>query len=87
MPSYYVYLEDENGKLHPFDTEPLRAASREDALKIVMGGSLWLSPEESRQVETMELVRRFDEQAERDDEPGSDAIVVEEIPGWRRRLP
>jgi hypothetical protein len=35
----------------------------------------------------MELVRRFDEQAEWDDEPGSEAIVVEEIPGWRRRLP
>jgi hypothetical protein len=52
-----------------------------------MGGSLWLSPEESRQIEAMELIRRFDEQAERDDEPGSEAIVVEEIPGWRRRLP
>lgn len=39
MPSYSVYLEDENGKLHPFDTEPIRAASREDAMKTAIGGS------------------------------------------------
>ena len=87
MPVYLVWLEAEDGRRHLFDTEPIEAESQEDALKIVMGGSLWLSPEESRQVETMELVRRFDEQAERDDKPGSDAIVVEEIQGWRRRLP
>jgi hypothetical protein len=69
VPFYLVWLEGEDGRRHLFDLEPIEAESQEDALKIVMGGSLWLSPEESRQVETMELVRRFDEQAERDDEP------------------
>jgi hypothetical protein len=82
-----LYLIGHDGRGHFSDAEPIRAATAEDALKIVMGGFLWLSPEEARQVETMELVRRFDEQAERDEEPGSEAIVVEEIPGWRRRLP
>ena len=57
----------------------MEAESQEDTLKIVMGGSLWLSPEESRQVETMELVRRFDEQAEQDQEPGSEAILVVKV--------
>jgi hypothetical protein len=69
MPSYCAYIDDQHVKLHPFDTEPIRAASREEAMKIVMGGSLWLSPEESRQVETMELVRRFDEQAIAEEHP------------------
>jgi hypothetical protein len=84
MPFYLVWLEGEDGRRHRFDLDPIEAESQENALKIVMGGSLWLSSEESRQIETMELVRRFDEQAERDDEAGSEAIVVEEIPGWRR---
>ena len=37
MPAYYVYLEDENGKLHPFDTEPIEAESEEESWKIVGG--------------------------------------------------
>ncbi len=84
MPFYLVWLEDEHGKIHPFDTEPIRAASREDAMRIVMASSLWLSPEESRQIDTLELARRFDEQADQDDEPGSEAIVVVEIPAGGR---
>jgi hypothetical protein len=40
MPSYCAYLEDEHRKLHPFDTEPIRAARREEAMRIVMGLSL-----------------------------------------------
>ena len=41
-------------------------------------------PEESRQIDTLELVRRFDEQADQDDEPGSEAIVVVQIPAGGR---
>ena len=52
------------------------AQSEEVAMKIVMGASLWLSPEESLQTETLELVRRFDEQADQDDEPGPEAILI-----------
>ena len=78
MPAYYVYLEDEHGKLHPFDTEPIRASSREDAMKIVMGGSLFMPPEVALRVDIKVLRRMFDEQADRHDEPGSDAIVVVE---------
>jgi hypothetical protein len=52
MPFYLVWLEGEDGRRHLFDRDLIEAESQEDALKIVMGGSLWLSPEESLRKQT-----------------------------------
>jgi hypothetical protein len=76
MPSCCAYLVDKHGRHYIFDAGPIEAESEEDAMKIVMGASLWLSPEESLQSNTLDLIRRFDEQADRHDELGSAASVV-----------
>jgi hypothetical protein len=44
-----------------------------------MRGSLFIPPEIALRVDTKVLWRMFDEQAEQDDEPGSDAIAVVEV--------
>ena len=54
-------------------------------MKIAMGGALFMAPEEAVAMDTLELMQRYDDLADRhDDEPGSDAIRVESSEGGTR---
>jgi hypothetical protein len=49
-------------------------------MKIAMGGALFMAPEEALAMDTLELIRRYDDLADRhDEEPGSAAIRVEKV--------
>ncbi len=75
--SFRVYLLDENGRRHQFDSGPIYANDPEEAWRIAIGGSLGLSMEESLAMDQEELSRRFDERARQDGEPGVEAVFVE----------
>ncbi len=74
---FRVYLLDENGRRHQFDSGPIYGSDPEDAWRIAIGGSLGLSMEESLAMDQEELSRRFDERARQDGEPGVEAVFVE----------
>ena len=74
---FRVYLLDENGRRHQFDSGPIYANDPEEAWRIAIGGSLGLSMEESLEMDQEELSRRFDERARQDGEPGVEAVFVE----------
>ena len=75
--SFRVYLLDENGRRHQFDSGPIYGNDPEEAWRIAIGGSLGLSIEESLAMDQEELSRRFDERARQDGEPGVEAVFVE----------